>query len=97
MSFQRKYMSFGKICTLSQDLHIPVQDNLAITPSKMAELVDQGIPVSASLLSGVADDGIANPSWDLPIDQRRGVDVAEVWCAQRSARENITSKVSANG
>lgn len=97
MSFQSKYRKFGRVCSIPERVHIPVQDNLAITPSKMAELVDQGIPVSSSVLSGMADDGIANPSWDLPIDQRRGIDVAEVWCAQREARNNITSKCTVNG
>lgn len=41
----------------------------------------------------MAFDGVNNPSWDLPIDQKRGVDVAEVWQAQRTARKVITSKV----
>lgn len=86
-------MKFGKTYTPSQVCTIPVQSDLAITPSKMAQLVDQGIPVSSSLLSGVFNDGVENPSWDLPIDQKRGVDVAEVWQAQRTARKNITNNV----
>lgn len=93
MSFSLKYRQFGKSCFISKDTIIPVQDNLAITPSRMAELVDQGIPVSSSILSGNYSDGVQNPTWDLPLDLHRGVDVAEVWCAQRTARNNITSKV----
>lgn len=93
MSFNRKYLTFGNVCTIPNELPIVVQPNLAITPSRMAELVDEGIPVSSSLMSGFFNDGVENPSWDLPIDQRRGVDVAEVWNAQRDARNNITSKV----
>lgn len=93
MSFNRKYRTFGTVCNVSNELPIVVQPNLAITPSRMAELVDEGIPVSSSFMSGFFTDGVENPSWDLPIDQRRGVDVAEVWNAQRDARNNITSKV----
>lgn len=93
MSFQSKYRVFGRSYSPSTHCDIIVQPNLAITPSRMAELVDQGIPVSSSIISGMAFDGVNNPSWDLPIDQKRGVDVAEVWQAQRSARKIITSKV----
>ncbi|UPW41252.1 hypothetical protein [Sigmofec virus UA08Rod_4687] len=94
MSFQIKYRKFGKTCTLSPKPNLPVYENLAITPSKMAQLVDEGIPVSSSVMSGVAFDGVSNPSWDVPIERLRGVDVAAVWNAQKSARKNITNGVS---
>lgn len=94
MSFQPKYMKFGNTCHISESCDIVTQPNLAITPSQMAKLVDDGIPVSSSMLSGVFNDGVSNPSWDLPIDQMRGVDVAQVWNYQKDARSLITSKVS---
>lgn len=93
MSFQSKYLVFGHVYTPKTFCTIDVIPNLAITPSKMAELVDQGIPVSSSMLSGMAYDGVDNPSWDIPVDQKRGVDIAEVWQVQKTARKNITSKV----
>lgn len=94
MSFQKKYLTCGKTCKLSDVCAIPTQPNLSITPAKMAELADQGIPVSSALLSVGASDGVSNPDWDMPIDQKRGVDIAQVWEAQRSARKNITSRVT---
>lgn len=93
MAFLSTYMSTGKCVSLDDKQLIPVQNDLALTPSKMAELVDQGIPVSASQLNGEFFDGVSNPSWDVSIDLKRGVDVAEVWQAQKSARSNITSNV----
>lgn len=93
MSFQCKYRKFGTVCRISSECDIITRPNLAITPSQMAKLVDDGIPVSSSMLSGAFNDGVQNPSWDLPIDQRRGVDVAQVWNVQRDARRAITSKV----
>lgn len=93
MSFNSKYMTFGKVCHLSQDMEIPVIPNLAVTPSKMAELVDAGIPVSSAVIGSQYFDGENNPSWDLPADLRRGVDIASVWQAQRDARSNVTSRV----
>lgn len=93
MSFNLKYRKFGKVCSISSEMVIPVIPNLAITPSKMAELVDSGIPVSSSVLGANYFDGESNPSWDLPADLRRGVDIASVWQAQRDARQNVTSRV----
>lgn len=93
MSFQVKYMKFGNVCSISNDTPIDVLPNLAITPSQMARLVEDGIPVSTNVLGVSAFDGENNPSWDLPVDMRRGVDVADVWSAQRSARDRITNRV----
>ncbi|UPW41281.1 hypothetical protein [Sigmofec virus UA08Rod_4411] len=93
MSFNSKYRTFGKVCSLSSSVDIPVIPNLSVTPSQMAEMVSHGIPVSSQILGAPMFDGVSNPSWDLPIDQRRGVDIASVWQAQRESRSNITSKV----
>lgn len=93
MSFNSKYLTFGKSCKVSDEMPLPVHNDLAITPAKMSELVEQGIPVSSAVLSMQGNDGVANPDWDLPIDLRRGVDIASVWDAQKSARNNITNKV----
>lgn len=90
-------MTFGKVCKISSKVDIPVQSNLAITPAKMAELVDSGIPVSSSILGASHFDGVSNPSWDLPIDQIRGVDIAQVWQTQLDSRKSITKNVVSNG
>ena len=86
-------MTTGKSVSLPVSQSVPTENNLAITPAVMAEMVDRGVPVSSQSLSGSFFDGVENPSWDIPIDLKRGVDVAEVWCAQKSARKNITSHV----
>lgn len=92
MSFTCSKPTF-KIYSPSQKCTIPTQENLAITPARMAEMVDNGIPVSSNVLSGNYDDGVPSPAWDIPIDRKRGVDVAEVWNAQKDARKTITSNV----
>lgn len=92
MSFTRSKPIF-KTYSPSQKCTIPTQENLAITPARMAEMVDNGIPVSSNVLSGNYDDGVPSPAWDIPIDRKRGVDVAEVWQAQKTARKTITSNV----
>lgn len=93
MAFLKQYMSFGRVCSIPKVQTIPTQSDLAITPAVMAEMVDRGLPVSSQSVSGMFNDGVENPSWDLPIDLRRGVDVAEVWNAQRDARQNVVNGV----
>ena len=76
------------------DCEINTQSGLAITPSRMVEMVNQGIPVSTDNASGQYYDGIPMPSFDIPIDQRRGVDIAQIWQAQQSARSKISHNLS---
>lgn len=58
---------------------LETKQGLAITPSTMAKMAAQGIPVSAQNSSLPFTDGEPNPSWDLPFEEQRGIDVAEVW------------------
>lgn len=93
MAFLKRYMSLGHSVNIPSEQSVPTQPDLAITPAVMAEMVDSGIPVSSQSISGVFDDGVPNPSWDIPIDLKRGVDVAEVWQAQRDARSHVVNGV----
>lgn len=72
-----------------------VRQNMAVTPAQMEDLTSKGIPVSSANMASVFDDGIPNPDWSVPIDNTRGVDIADVWCAQQDARKNLkNAKVS---
>lgn len=93
MSFSFNPQSRLRVCKLSDKQSVQTISDLAITPSIMADMVDKGIPVSSQALSGQYFDGVENPNWDLPIDQKRGVDVAEVWNAQLDSRQNVRSHI----
>lgn len=57
-----------------------VQNDLAVTPTRMYEMMQQGIPISTQNLSDeMFYDGDTNPSFDLPLDMQRGIDVADCW------------------
>lgn len=67
----------------------PVMGGLAHTPAEMYKLIEQGIPVSAGNTQLNANQGIANPTWDIPLERRRNVDICDIWTRQQTARTNL--------
>lgn len=67
----------------------PVQSGLAITPADMLIASQNGIPISAQLQSASFQDGEANPSMDLPLDLQRGVDMNQLWEAQKGIHRKV--------
>lgn len=75
----RKNM-FGKPCrTRSLSTDQKVQSGLALTPAQIMQMSERGIPVTTQNLDGMFFDGETRPSWDIPLDQQRGIDVATMW------------------
>lgn len=65
-----------------------VQNDLAYTPSQMMQLAEQGIAVSTmSIGAENFYDGDTNPSFELPLERLRGVDVADCWQAEKSIKK----------
>lgn len=90
MSFKRNIPD-NHCFNCPSECEINTQSGLAITPARMAEMVNQGIPVSTDNASGQFYDGVPMPSFDIPVDQKRGVDMAQIWQAQQSARSHIVT------
>lgn len=63
------------------------EQNLSISPSEIMALTQRGIAASANNLGLSFNEGSAIP--ELTIDQMRGVDAADVWTAQQTARANL--------
>lgn len=61
--------------------------NLSISPSEIMALTQRGIAASANNLGLSFNEGSLSP--ELTIDQMRGVDAADVWTAQQTARANL--------
>ncbi|UPW41270.1 hypothetical protein [Sigmofec virus UA08Rod_4527] len=72
------------------DEYIKVEQGLSVSPSQVAELTAKGIPVSSTNVSQFID-GSPNPSFDLPIDELRGVDINDVWEASKEAARNLSN------
>lgn len=80
----------GCICKRSEG-DIPVQDGLTVTPSEMYEMAKKGIPVSTANLDMQFNDGEVNPSWDVPIDKQRGIDIGEIWQSSMDIKKKVKS------
>lgn len=74
--------------TPNVDYYKPVVSNLSITPSEVERLSERGIPVSSANV-GSFIDGVQNPSFSLPVDRLRGVDVVDVWNESESSRKKF--------
>lgn len=66
------------------------KQGLAYTPAELMEYQKKGIPVSASNSESYFD-GEANPSFDVPVDMMRGVDIVDCWVAQNTSRSRLAS------
>ena len=62
---------------------------LAYTPADMAKMHASGMPVNSANLINSFCDGDKNPSFALPIERQRGVDIAEVWEASLVAKKKF--------
>lgn len=69
---------------------VKTKPSLAVTPADALRMAERGVPVAAANIDSFYD-GDVNPSWTISIDRQRGVDVADVWDAQKSARKRIKS------
>lgn len=71
------------------DDDLPVQDGLALTPSMIGELTNRGIPISEPMAMQFFDGYKNIQDFDPGVVNRRGVDIAEVWEAQKDARSKF--------
>lgn len=66
-----------------------VVEGLAYTPSQLKDMAFKGIPISSGNVSQLPDQGVLNPTWDVPLECKRGTDVSDLWSAERSARSSV--------
>lgn len=74
----REYIS-KPCCPQRAEGELEVFGNLAVTPAQMMKMAEKGIPISGQNLSMMPEEGSSNPTWDLPLDQIKGVDPAQLW------------------
>lgn len=68
---------------------VRVQNSLAVTPSEMKQLADEGIPISAQQNAASYFDGDTTPYVDVPSEFRRGYDAIDAYTEQINARERL--------
>lgn len=68
----------------------PVQSGLALTPSQMMAMAERGVPISAQTASDSEFDlGAEAKDCYLPLERTRGIDIADLWVAERSAKKKM--------
>ncbi len=77
--------SAGVIYHPINDAYERTKQNLALTPSDMAKMAANGIPISAQSLPNFYD-GVPNPGYFVDLQDRRGVDAVAVWEASQDAK-----------
>lgn len=70
---------------------VTVKQNQALTPAQIADYTAKGIAVSSSQ-NLVFDEGVPNPG-PLPLEQRRGIDVADVWNASKTSSKKLKTAI----
>lgn len=54
----------------------------------MFEMAAHGVPISLQNAANFTD-GEVNPSWDVPAEKVRGIDMADLWNLEQSSREKL--------
>lgn len=67
-----------------------VQNDLAMTPSDVLKMAESGIPASAQMVSQMVD-GHLGSDWSLNLEDRRGIDIAQMWQESMDSRKRIKS------
>lgn len=82
-----------KVCRLASiELHEneePVNGNLAYDIPTLNDMREKGLPISSTVES-MYYDGTSNVSFDLPLDQQRGVDIADLWAEDKMIHRKLS-------
>lgn len=65
-----------------------VQPGLAVTPAQALVLAEKGLPVSAHMNSQMID-GHTHSDWNVPLEEQRGIDIAQMWQESRNIRRKF--------
>lgn len=75
---------------LTED-EVPVRPFLAYDLRDLDQLRRQGTPLSSTSVENMYYDGIENPSFDVPFEQQRGVDINDVWNAAQDGLRRVSN------
>lgn len=67
-----------------------VQNNLALTPADVLKMAESGIPASSQMQSAMID-GHTGTDWNIPLEERRGVDIADMWQESMNIRKKFVT------
>lgn len=94
MSKIGKRIGKAAICRLPKNAPqiLLVDQNAGYTPAQMRELYEQGLAVGQQNAGIYTQSSSSkNPSWDIPIEERRGIDPADLWEIQTLSRRKVAN------
>lgn len=80
---------------VTKDSDIPVRNDLAVTPAQMQVMAANGVAISSQRASDF-NDGDTNASFDIPLEQIRGLDIVDYWELQKDSRNRVKMHIEAN-
>lgn len=93
MRYIRKPIVKVQACNLHKNDEV-VQSNLAYTPSDMLNMAQRGIPIQSYMLPDDSIDiGSEKPTFDIPLERRRSVDVAQLWQASQTIKRKMKKTI----
>ena len=75
----------------SREDELKTQPNLSYTTGEMFDMWKRGVPISNEHAATKFFDGSKDCTFEIPLTDRRGIDVADVWEAQQAARSKFRS------
>lgn len=66
-----------------------VQNGLAMTPSDVLRAAESGTPVSSLMTASNFSDGHFGSDWDIPLEDRRGIDMGHLYQEQMESRSKM--------
>lgn len=72
----------------------PVQNGLALTPAQMMKMAEKGVPISAQMAPNDEFDlGQDTKNCFLPLERTRGIDISDLWNAEKSAKHKMSDAI----
>lgn len=88
--FAMKPAKFKFAKTHLKSTESPVIPHLAYDLADVDELVASGKPISNQNVEGLYYDGAENPSFNMPLERMRGVDINDAWNAMMDSKKRIS-------
>lgn len=93
----RMYKNHGRrkcVCRTRPDEQV-VREGQAYSPADMARLTEKGMPVNSLMTGKTFIDGEENPSFFVPAERGRHVDVCDLWEQHMVLRDKARSAARA--
>lgn len=84
----RKSTHSYKVCNFKRNSgDIPVYNSLTSTPAEMYNAMQRGEPIASFLAPNeYFDEGTSDSTFDVPLFQRRGLDIEDIWNEEINAK-----------